>query len=182
MSDLTHHLAAYRTLCGAEISPELTSYFVKLCDELRPTSILDTGTGWSSFLFRKVCPDAFVLSVDDNESWLAKTIEFCAQQGVSTDNIVMWRDVDLTALSGHFDLVSHDLGGRQTRVATLPDVIKMTRPGGVLVLDDMHKDDLRRGTEEILMSHGLEWTSLADCTLDCTARYAYRVNKVTNET
>jgi len=57
-------------------------------------------------------------------------------------NLVSWDEL-LTGRPGNFDLVLHDLGSMETRARTLERVLTLVRPGGVLVLDDAHKQGIR---------------------------------------
>ena len=172
----TQSYAEYQLLTGSEISVELSEYIINLCKEKSPQTILDMGSGWSSFLFRTICQNSFVLSIDDNKDWLTKTVEFCKQHNVEPKNMVLWNDLNVHEYKNTFDIALHDFGNRQARSEVLPFVINMMKSGGILIIDDMHKKDLRVRVEEILQQNNLNWTDLKYCTLDKASRYAYRVD------
>lgn len=143
----------YAQLAGAEISLKVTTLIQRLCDQLHPQVIIDLGSGWSSFALRTMCPKAEVWSVDTDVNWLKKTIRFCERHGVTDDGrFVMWErfEQELPRLLGIAGLVVHDIGRVPMRLEKLPTALDLVRPGGVIVLDDMHKEELLDGTVKVL--------------------------------
>ncbi len=134
-------------------SLETTQLLWRLCDVLQPKRLLDTGSGFSSFVLRSWAADqgaAEVWSVDDDEQWLGRTIEFLRKHNLNCDHIMAWPQF-AAAGQGEFDLVFHDLGSMTTRARTLSDVLSRTRERvGVLVLDDTHKPPYEQQVHEEL--------------------------------
>ncbi len=124
------------------ISLETATFLQVFCEGFRPRSVLDLGSGFSSFVFRSYAErqgNVEVVSVDDHPEWLKKTRAYLQECGVSDANLHLWSDFS-SGKKGHFDLVFHDLGNLQTRRDALPFVIDSAFPRkGVVVLDDIHK-------------------------------------------
>lgn len=114
-------------------SLELCHFLASLCESLQPQTILDLGSGFSSFVFRRY--PVQVVSVDDDAEWLTKTEIFLKQCGVSTDHLIHLDEMDWTR---RFDLVFHDIGVDPLRKQLLPNAVASTRLGGLLILDDAH--------------------------------------------
>jgi predicted O-methyltransferase YrrM len=115
-------------------SEEMCHFLASACESLRPSTILDLGSGISSFVLRHF--DVEVWSVDDDKEWLDKTRGFLTQEGVSTENVIHLDDFDW---SKRFDLVFHDFGHMEVREQFLSQAVASTEQGGLLVLDDVHK-------------------------------------------
>lgn len=166
-------------------SVELAAFLVTLCDALvetgePPRRVVDLGSGFTSFVLRCWAhqqPDGpEVWSVDDSSEWLEKTRGYLVEKGCSTDHLYTWSDFRERA-PYDFDIVVHDLGTMDVRARTLSEVIELARPGGLIVLDDVHKPDYRRFAIEELARHELEVISLKAITRDALTRYAYLVEK-----
>ena len=143
----------YTSLAGAEISLEVTMTLQRLCEERKPKLIIDLGTGWSSFALRMMCHDSIVWSVDTDEHWLKKTINFCESHYVRDDGrfVMLERfEQELQSLLGTADIVLHDMGRTPVRIAKLPMALDLVKSGGIIVLDDMHKGVMVGPTMKIL--------------------------------
>ena len=69
-----------------------TAVFLRvLCREIGPAAVLDLGSGFSSFVLRSYDDGggARVTSVDDSETWLARTAQFLESRGVPTDQLLL---------------------------------------------------------------------------------------------
>jgi len=147
-----------------------------LCDQLKFTRTLDTGSGFSSWVLREAARsaglDSEVWSVDDDQSWLTKTIEFCRHQGLVDDGRMMMWEKFVADGVGEFDLILHDLGNRYTRLDTLPIVLDRLSLRGIVILDDFHKNNYRRKAVPLLESRGYDVVPLMNHTLDTLGRYA----------
>jgi SAM-dependent methyltransferase len=152
---------------GMALSLETSALAWVLCNQRRPTSVLDLGSGFSSYVLRRAaqnigCP--VVWSVDDDEAWLPKSREFCEKQGVRTDNFVPWstfKDSDL-----RFDLVIYDLGRMPARFANLVQGLGFMKPGGCVIIDDMHKFNYHKTVVKTLIELGLTGTDMRASTTD----------------
>ena len=143
--------------------------------------IADLGSGFSSVAFRAVLANpAFQLwSVDDDAFWLARTGSFLGKRGLRRDGLMVWQDF---AAQGPetLDLIFHDLGDMVTRRSVLPLLWQKLAPGGVLVLDDMHKPVYRRAVRAFLADKPCDSFSLQQKTGDQWGRYDWAVIKLTN--
>lgn len=163
-----------RNVSDAEwsVSLQTATYLFHLCRATSPARLLDTGSGFSSYVFRLYATEAesvTVVSADDDEEWLDRTRVFLRQRGLSTDGLVAWPPDDLAA--GRFDLVFHDLAYSSVRVDTLPLVLRaVRRGGGIVVLDDAHHYGERIFADG--RAAGLDLYSLRVRTVDGFGRYA----------
>lgn len=181
-SGLRHAYAEYGKLEGGEISFELSWYIVQLLKDLPENSTLvDLGSGWSSFLLRKFHPTAKVWSVDTDEGWMKKSIDFCVKQGVHNDGFVMLSKAKKLIVPGNAEFVLHDMGNRGVRQQELEWAVRLAKPGGIVLVDDMHKDDLRENVNQGLKKLGLSAVPV-DIAKDHIGRYAYQiVNTIASE-
>lgn len=125
------------SIASMAASEEISHFLASVCESLEPTSVLDLGSGFSSFVLRHY--DCEVWSVDDDEAWLDKTKVFLAEYGLPTQNLLLLGDLDW---SQQHDVVFHDIGSIALRKKLLLQAFAATRPGGLLILDDIHKIDL----------------------------------------
>jgi len=165
----------------ARVSPDpiaiarpLATFLGVLCEQLRPRRILDLGSGFSSYAFR-ACSDqaAAIWSIDQQRAWLDKTRGFLQRHGADTPHLATWDDFIATS-PAPFDLVLQDFATLDVRVRMLDRVIDLCRPGGLLVIDDMHVPGYRRATLRALDRRGLDHFSLRLFTRR-RLRYAYLV-------
>lgn len=157
------------------LSLQTTALLSSLCKSTRPAKLLDTGSGFSSYVLRKYakeCSDgAVVYSVDDSAEWLERTREYLAGHGIDVENLYHWRVFRDREERG-FNIILHDLGSIPTRIETLRDVVAMLADDGVLLLDDYHKPKLRFAAEPLLKQQGFQLISLRSFTFDSLGRYA----------
>ena len=129
------------------ISLELAAVLMACCRLLLPTRILDTGSGYSSYVLRRYAAEALrpihVTSVDDDPEWLEETRGYLMRQGLSANDTLTW-DEFKGQDRGEFDLVLHDLGHENERLRTLSDVLTLVRPGGAVLLDDVGNPHMER--------------------------------------
>jgi hypothetical protein len=173
------------SLKGHAASLELGLMYYKLCSALKPKSIVDLGSGFTSYvgrLYAQRNPDVLVYSVDDNNDWLIKTQRFLSKHNVSTDNIISWDVFQNTELK--FDIVLYDLGRIPTRIANIDKPFGLVSSNGLVILDDAHFNEqftknLRMPAPYLsdIMADALqrlqfESHSLQQETIDCFGRYA----------
>lgn len=148
------------------ISLETSSLIWAILDELNATRIMDTGSGWSSYVLRawakKQRRDVHVTSVDCDQLWLKKSVEYCKKHDVSLECFVHWNDEEEKKLLNDtsFDFILHDLGNREVRMRTISSVTSMlSDESSIILYDDMHKDDVRSSTEKQIEISGLSVVS-----------------------
>jgi predicted O-methyltransferase YrrM len=158
-------------------SLELVELLLVLCERTKPKRVVDLGSGFTSYALRSWAKDAAadgheatMWSVDTSAEWLGKTGEYLKRQGLETDGLATWPDF-VDAEHAPFDIVLHDMGFMDVRAETLHSVAALARPGGLVVLDDMHKAEYRAYALSELS--GREVFSLKKLTHDSLARYAY---------
>ena len=87
-----------------------TAVFLRvLCRGMRPSTVLDLGSGFSSFVLRSYAEveSARVTSVDDSDTWIARTAEFLESRGVPTDRLLSLEEFR-SAPPARYDLVLTD--------------------------------------------------------------------------
>jgi predicted O-methyltransferase YrrM len=150
-----------------------------VCEARRPHTILDLGSGFSSYVFRSYAhgadefPGPVTHSVDRSAEWLDETRRFLRHQDRDCHNL--WTcDEFIKHDRPPFDLVLQDMGDLGTRRRMLPQVLDMCRPGGMLVIDDMHVPGYRRALACELERLGHSYFSLRTFTKK-RLRYSYLV-------
>lgn len=121
-------------------SLELSALVLAIARTRRPRRILDLGSGFTSCVLRThavEAGDATVVTIDDDASWLERSRAFLESNRLPTDEMWTWDEFSASAPQP-FQLVVHDLGNMSVRAATLPRVLELTAPDGLLVLDDIH--------------------------------------------
>lgn len=154
-------------------SLELGALLLALCRINRWRSLLDLGSGFSSFVFRwyaRETPGVTVCSVDDDPVWLKRTSSFLTGNQLRVDNLLVLDDF-LRADFAPFDCILHDLNFVEVRIHHVEDVLQRLAPGGLAIFDDAHKADYRAALMKILSSRGATY-SLRPVTRDAYGRYA----------
>lgn len=161
------------------VSLELAVFVTVLCELSHPKAILDLGSGFSSFAFRGHAkrtpePRPEVYSIDESPAWLDQTRGFLRQHGLPDHHLLTWDQFAATASKPAFDVILHDIGQLSTRRRLLDAVIDACRPGGFIVIDDMHVPGYRRAILEKLDRRQLAYFSLRTFTKK-RMRYSYLV-------
>lgn len=178
-------LPAYRAYT-ATISPdpiaislELAVFLYAVCEATNPNTMLDLGSGFSSYVFRSYAkskdksPVPVTYSVDDSSEWLDETRRFLQHHDCDCHNLWTWDEfVKHDRLS--FDLVLQDMGDLGTRRRMLTRVLDMCGPAGMLVIDDMHVPSYRRALTRELETLRRSYFSLRTFTKK-RLRYSYLV-------
>ncbi len=159
-------------------SLELVGLTLGLCETQKPSRVVDLGSGFTSFALRRYAlgvPGLEVHSVDDNAEWLEKTRAYLNEKSLSDTNLAHWPDFAAAGRAGQFDLVLHDMGFMDTRFRELEPVLDLAKPGGLVILDDMHKTEYREKALATVARRGHECWSLKALTRDSLTRYVYLV-------
>lgn len=116
---------------------ETMLYLFDLLFKVRPSRVLDTGSGLTSVLLRKYLPKTPITTVDNSKDWLAKTGELGRRFNVSRHNYILWDEFLLIeVMRGTFDFIVHDLGNMATRLDTLDTVLDYATPKCHILLDN----------------------------------------------
>lgn len=167
------------------ISLELAAFLRAFCEVVKPKTIADLGSGFSSFIFRTYAmanKSVSVYSVDDNKKWLRKTVTFLGKHQLSTAKMSTWSEFQNQKQP--FDLVLFDLGNMNIRVETVTNAFSLVKPGGYLVLDDLHFPVYTPHVKHEAKRNGGKLLSLRQFTKDDYGRYAalfYKSNKIVSE-
>jgi predicted O-methyltransferase YrrM len=175
------------------ISLPLAVFLAVICEQVRPGRILDLGSGFSSYVFRAHAasgvqqPAPTVDSIDQSQPWLDQTRAFLrrhdreghddARRDGAVEQLgqrlATW---DQFAATEHppFDLILQDIATLDVRRQMLDRVLAACRPGGMIVIDDMHVPGYRRAVLRALDRRGLSHFSLRAFTRK-RLRYAYLV-------
>jgi predicted O-methyltransferase YrrM len=157
------------------ISWESVSYLTHLCEVTRPRRALDLGSGFSSFLLRHYAvasaDPVAVVSVDDSETWLARTRQFLLEEGLEDNGLRTWADFSADP-GDSFDLIFHDLAGGELRNSASAVAAAALAPRGLIVFDDAHHSGHRRAARRAGKQTGLGTYSLHRWTADRYGRFA----------
>jgi predicted O-methyltransferase YrrM len=145
-----------------------------LCEELRPQRILDLGSGFSTYVLaswaQRSGADVEIVSADDSTEWLAKTRTFLEGEGLDAQLI------DATELAtlpdASFDLAFDDIGRSEERANVLATVMRVMKPRGVVVLDDMNVRGYRKQVRARLDAGNWPLYSVRQQTIDAKGRFA----------
>lgn len=158
---------------GMAVSLETSVYLDMACRVAQASRVLDTGSGFSSYVVRRYASEtgAKVVSVDDNPEWLTKTEAFLSARELATDDLITWGEF-LDRTWEPFDVVFHDLAMGQLREDGMPIVGRLLRPGGCVIYDDAHHAGHRKQMLRVSGSLRLRAFSLRRWTFDSIQRYA----------
>lgn len=114
----------------------------------RMSLCLDLGSGFSSYAVRFA--DVRTVTVDDSTHWLERTGRFLDRARLPRGPLLC----NITHVRGLFPVVFYDFGTIDTRIRMLPEAFSRTEAGGVIIVDDMHIDGLRKAATEYASNHG----------------------------
>lgn len=123
------------------VQKEVASFLQVLCRIHKPMRVLEIGTaiGYSSLLMLGSLPrGAQITTIERDERMAQIARENIAQFGCSGQIDVLSADADvlLEALDGPYDMIFMD-GAKAHYIYFLPHCIRLLRPGGVLVTDNI---------------------------------------------
>lgn len=155
-------------------SLELAATLYSICKVNQFSKLLDLGSGFSSFVFRKhskLNANVIVYSVDDDTRWLGKTREYLIDSSVSADNLMTLSEF-IDSNENQFDIVLLDLNFVEVRKNYIKLVIDRCKIGGLIFFDDVHKQEFM--TEVLSQASNLpvDIFDVKNCTLDEFGRFA----------
>jgi len=162
------------------VSLELAAFLSALCSTLNPRSILDLGSGYSTYIFSRYSQESNhsvkLWSVDDNTKWLAKTNTYLKKQKCHPTRLMHWLTFEKMHLPKlPFELILYDLGTMSTRKRIFPYVLNHTKKGTIIIVDDVHMLDYQRLVRELIRNKVTQCYSLRSLTLDTYRRFAMLV-------
>jgi predicted O-methyltransferase YrrM len=143
------------------MSLELAIYILRYCLWKQPKSLLDLGSGFSSYVFRlyraSTSKSVVVYSVDDNADWMHKTEHYLENAGLNTEHLYLLTELQEQELDGYFDLVLLDLNYVEVRKDYIAYAGKLLSANGAVIVDDVHKVEFLREVKRIATAekHGL---------------------------
>lgn len=147
-----------------EVSPLQGKLLLLLARSVRARRVLEIGTlgGYAAlWLARAVGRDGEVVTLEIDAGRVALARETVAADGWSDVVEVVAGDAleTLPTLTGPFDLVFVDADKRRNP-ELLPHVLRLVRPGSLIVFDNVVRHDVRRLTEMIAAEPRLEATAV----------------------
>ena len=169
------------------MSVEVCQTLVALVRAGTASAVADLGSGFSSFCLRKSVPDPHsvrIVTVDTEGEWLDSSQAYLSTRGVRTDGFEIWKEFTHDrSHDGSYDVVFHDLAVRDrpsrrlSRLDAAQQAIRLARPGGIVIFDDVHKTPYRVGLTKLLRDERLAPISLRHLTLDGFGRFAWAVRR-----
>lgn len=165
----------------AAISLELASLLLFLCERHKPRVILDLGSGFSSYVFRKwqleSGANSTVLTVDGDAGWLARTRLFLEEEHLPTNDLLEWSSFLQLNRVMKADLILHDIFHESMRAATLPNLVDFMHSRTFLIVDDIQKTPIRQAADAFVHQYGLSYFDLTPVSMDHYKRYQWCIVK-----
>jgi predicted O-methyltransferase YrrM len=158
-------------------SIQLAAFLWHVSRVSEPTSILELGSGFTSYVFRRYAEEhggVTVLSADNSEDWLRKTADFLRNVGSRDDGLILLEDLEEVAVERDYGLVFNDVLGT-LRVDLMAAAMRFRSPEGIVVVDDAHREPDRWSAMNCARREGLEVYDLRPWTLDLYGRWAVLV-------
>lgn len=184
LSLYNQHFANKKRRPDTGLSLQSANYLAAYLSTEAPRSILDLGSGFSSWLFHlwaMESPDThLVVTIDHDPLWLHCTqgelIEIAPElpsRFYTLDEFYIAVD---RGLLGEFDMVFLDLA-KMTRRNTWIERAADRVVGNHLFIDDWHKPHLRETAEPMLVDKGFSLHPLEKETVDQWGRYMIRADR-----
>jgi predicted O-methyltransferase YrrM len=159
----------------AAISRELAAFLQLVCEHSRPQVVLDLGSGFSSYVLRRyqLSHEVDVYSVDDDPLWLDRTKAFLDSHNLPTGNLYLWDDLLRSDVRLQADLILYDLGDSKKRVRCFEHLLKFAAPKAQIIIDDVHKRNIREAAMDWIREHGFRYVDLAPYTKDSYRRFQW---------
>lgn len=180
-TELQNHYEDYCTHYSHKVhvvSREQAAFVLNACRVLQPRRLVDFGSGFSSYVLRKYVQEnsqCMVWSVDDDEQWLQKTIQFLREQALPTDGVMMAEAFFTQHQNDRFDFIFYDLGNMRTREDYFERMLPLRSEQSMAMIDDVHKQDYRSFVVKVLKEQGIPYYNLKNITLDEYGRYAFAI-------
>lgn len=163
------------------MSLELANFIFAYCLKNKPETLLDLGSGFSSYVFRLYQKHSNkpvrVDSVDDHDEWLAKTKDFLINQKVNTEhlyNLIFFKN---NAQEPYYDMILLDLNFVEKRKNFIEFSIDLLKPTGILVIDDVHKIEFLREVKAKAKKNNCNLFNIKNQTKDSFGRFSILLTK-----
>ena len=160
------------------VSLECAMFLRLLCDLVQPQSILDLGSGFSTYVFgMHAPPECVVWTVDTDNAWLDKTKQFTISHGKPVDRYLVWDALIKT--TERFELIFFDIEVTAKRPNFLPPILNhFLTPTSMIVMDDLHKPHLQDKFKTILSDYEATQRNITKYTLDKFNRYSTLITEI----
>ena len=166
-------------------SLECTLFLLELCGDISPRSVIDFGSGFSSFALRKYREEYnsifTITSVDTDENWLIKTKQFIESKNIDNSNIITFDK--FMEKPRNYDLILYDVAYYQngTRQQLLPIVLQNCVHNKTNILfDDMHIQHYFMFVLHIMSGLKFNMINAKPYTLDNYGRFSMLFNNIDN--
>lgn len=154
-------------------SIECCTFLMELCLKYDFKSILDLGSGFSSFCFRylkkQYVSDLKCMSIDLSKDWIEKSKVFCTENKIKPTYFKLWKDLK----PQEFDLIFIDIGMTKQRVDYYDKILEKFVSNKTFVLfDDMHKKILLDAVNKTLSQYTFKEIDIKDQTIDNFNRFS----------
>ncbi len=172
------HQSYVRTISSPEMamSLELAIFIFEWCVANEPKTVLDLGSGFSSFIFRlyqkKAKNTVIVWSVDDHDEWLEKTRSYLEEKQVNTDKLLTLNTFLTTETAVKFDCILLDLNFVEIRKDYIQTSMDRLKKNGLLIIDDVHKVEFLRSVKSAALKNSGTLQKLTRYTKDRFGRFA----------
>lgn len=153
------------------VSLPVASVIWAACDALQPKTILDLGSGFSTFVVARwaATNEAHVTAIDDDPHWLRRTAGFLTRHAVPLPDL---RPLSAAPLPVNQGLVFLDLGLPPRRIGLFAEAANAVAPTGVMILDDMNQHPYGAQVRVAARPNGLRLYSIRRYTKDDLGRFA----------
>lgn len=126
------------------ISLKTAKYLYDLCRDRQPRYILDSGSGFSSYVFRlykfnSPSKNIRVITIDNSKVWLAKTRKFIRESGITPEDCY-----DINTFNEYSDLFKFDIIFEDYNINYRSQRFKYDlaaiKKSGIIIVDDAHLD------------------------------------------
>lgn len=148
------------------LSLERAAFFYFFCQLNRPKNILDLGSGFSTYVFKRYLRNSnsgHITSVDNSHFWLSETQRFLISHSMDGNGLISWEQFE-KGPAQNFDLIFLDISDFEFRLQILPSLLHQVANGALLLIDDFHVPAYRKAISEICQAKNLQCFSLRKVT------------------
>ena len=158
------------------ISLESASTIFTLVNFLKPKSILDLGSGFTSLLFRlyrkERKEEVMVVSIDNNIHWLNKSSDFLEKYDLRDDNFYL-SDEFFSHSRDKFDFIINDYSSGDERDQMTKMIPSFSTENASIIFDDMQHYGHKSNVMKLILFNRYNYMDLKHYTLDSINRYQW---------
>jgi len=167
---------------GMAISLESSLTILSLLEYFKPKSILDLGSGFSSFLFRLYKKNAQyrvnIISVDHDIQWIQKSRIFLSYFKLDDENFILSDNFFQSKdKNKNFDFILNDFSSGSYRDKITRLIPNFTNSNSCMVFDDMQNYKHKKAVMRVIMQNNYRYVDLKNYTFDFKNRYQWLVIK-----